>query len=51
MSDPWYGGRRFRTVNVLDEGVREGLAMEMDTSLPTERVLRGSGEDSRRRCV
>ena len=35
-----YGGRRFRTLNVLDEGVREGLAIEIDTSLPAERVVR-----------
>ncbi len=35
-----YGGRRFRTLNVLDEGVREGLAIEIDTSLPAERVIR-----------
>jgi putative transposase len=34
MSDTLYGGRRFRTFNVLDEGVREGLAIEIDTSLP-----------------
>ena len=33
MSDTLYGGRRFRTLNVLDEGVREGLAIEIDTSL------------------
>lgn len=40
MSDTLYGGRRFRTLNVLDEGVREGLAIEIDTSLPAERVIR-----------
>ena len=40
MSDTLNGGRRFRTVNVLDEGVREGLAIEIDTSLPAERVVR-----------
>ena len=40
MSDTLYGGRRFRTLNILDEGVREGLAIEVDTSLPAERVLR-----------
>src|SRR5207302_5329290 len=38
MSDTLYGGRRFRTLNVLDEGVREVLAIEVDTSLPAERV-------------
>ena len=40
MSDTLYGGRRFRTLTVLDEGVREGLAIEIDTSLPAERVIR-----------
>lgn len=40
MSDTLYGGRRFRTLNVLDEGVREGLAIEIDTSLTAERVIR-----------
>jgi putative transposase len=27
-------------LNVLDEGVREGLTIEVDTSLPAERVIR-----------
>jgi putative transposase len=40
MGDTLYGGRRFRTLNVLDEGVREGLAIEVDTSLPAARVVR-----------
>jgi putative transposase len=40
MSDALYVGRRFRTLNVLDEGMREGLAIEIDTSLPGERVVR-----------
>jgi putative transposase len=40
MSDTLDGGRRFRTLNVLDEGVREGLAIEVDTALPAERVIR-----------
>jgi putative transposase len=40
MSDTLYGGRRFRTLNILDEGVREVLAIEVDTSLPAERVIR-----------
>lgn len=34
LSDTFYGGRRFRTLNVLDEDVREGLVIEVDTSLP-----------------
>jgi putative transposase len=40
MSDALYVGRRFRTLNVLDEGMREVLAIEIDTSLPGERVVR-----------
>ena len=40
MSDTLYGGRRFRTFNILDEGAREVLAIEVDTSLPAERVMR-----------
>jgi putative transposase len=40
MSDTLYGGRRFRTLNILDEGVREGLAIEIDKSLPAQRVIR-----------
>lgn len=40
MADTLYGGRRFRTFNVLDEGVREALVIEIDTSLTTERVIR-----------
>jgi len=40
MSDTLSGGRRFRTLNILDEGVREGLAIEVDPSLPAERVIR-----------
>lgn len=40
MADALYGGRKFRTLNFLDEGVREGLAIEIDTSLRAERVVR-----------
>jgi putative transposase len=40
MRDTLYGGRRFRTLNILDEGGREGLAIEIDTSIPAERVIR-----------
>jgi putative transposase len=40
MSDTLYGGRRFRTLNMLDDGVREALASEVETSLPAERVIR-----------
>ncbi len=40
MNNTLYGGRRFRTFNILDEGAREVLAIEVDTSLPAERVIR-----------
>ena len=40
MSDALYGGRRFRTFNVLDEGVREVLDIVIDTSIPGGRVVR-----------
>lgn len=38
MHDRWYDGRPFRTFNVLDEGNREVLAIELGTSLPSRRV-------------
>lgn len=40
MHDALYGGRRFRTLNILDEGNREGLAIEVGTSIPATRVIR-----------
>ena len=40
MHDSLYCGRRFRALNIVDEGTRECLAIEVDTSLPAERVLR-----------
>lgn len=40
MSDSLYQGRRFRTLNILDEGVREALTIEIDTNLPAQRVVR-----------
>lgn len=39
MHDMLYDGRRFRTLNVLDEGNREALAIEVDFSLPSSRVV------------
>ena len=35
-----YHGRRFRTLNVLDERVREVLDIVIDTSTPDARVVR-----------
>jgi putative transposase len=40
MHDALYGGRRFRILNVLDEGNREGLAIEVGASIPASRVIR-----------
>jgi putative transposase len=40
MSDALFHGRRFRTFNVLDEGVREALDIVIDTSIPGGRVVR-----------
>jgi putative transposase len=40
MSDTLYHGRRFRTLNILDEGVREALDIVIDTSIPSGRVVR-----------
>jgi putative transposase len=40
MSDAIYGGRKFRTLNVIDEGNREGLAVDAAFSIPSARVIR-----------
>ena len=40
MSDSLTSGRRFRTFNVIDDFNREILAIEIDTSLPSVRVVR-----------
>ena len=32
MHDSLYCGKRFRTLNIIDEGTRECLAIEVDTS-------------------
>jgi putative transposase len=40
MSDMLETGRRFRVFNVEDQLTREGLAAEVDTSLPGSRVAR-----------
>ena len=40
MQDVLADGRRFRTLNVLDIVTRECLAIEVDTSLPGQRVVR-----------
>lgn len=40
MSDTLCDGRRFRTLNVLDVWSRQCLAIEVDTSLSSQRVVR-----------
>ncbi len=40
MSDGLSSGRKFRTLNVLDDGTRECLTIEVDTSLNGDRVTR-----------
>ena len=40
MSDSLLDGRSLRTFNVLDDYNREGLGIEVDLSLPSERVIR-----------
>ena len=40
MQDQLADGRKFRTLNVLDDYNREGLGIEVDFSLPAMRVVR-----------
>lgn len=40
MSDQLWNGRLFRTLNILDDFNREGLAIDVDFSLPAARVIR-----------
>lgn len=40
MVDRLSDGRQFRLLNVLDDFNRQGLGIEVDLSLPAERVLR-----------
>ena len=40
MSDSLVCGRKFRTLNVIDDCSREVLAIEIDTSLPAPRLIR-----------
>ncbi len=57
MADQLECGRAFRTFNVLDDFNREGLGIEVDLSLPSERVIRSleqiiewRGKSSTLRC-
>ena len=40
MADRLGDGRAFRLLNLLDDFNREGLGIEVDFSLPAERVIR-----------
>ena len=40
MSDSLESGRAFRTLNIIDDFNREALWIEVDTSLPADRVIR-----------
>ncbi|QOI98517.1 MAG: transposase family protein [Flammeovirgaceae bacterium] len=40
MSDSLLSGRKFRVLNLLDDFNREALAIEVDTSMRAERVIR-----------
>lgn len=40
MYDTLYCGKSFRILNVIDEGTRECLAIEVDTFLPAQGVVR-----------
>jgi len=40
MSDALLSGQRIRTLNIIDDFNREALAIEVDTSLPAQRVVR-----------
>ena len=40
MHDRLQNGRSYRLLNIIDDFNREGLAIEIDFSLPSERVIR-----------
>lgn len=44
MSDALWSDWRLRTFNVIDKFNREGLRIEVDTSLPAARVIRALNE-------
>lgn len=44
MADALWSGRRFRTFNVNDDFNRESMKIEIDTSLPSARVIRALDE-------
>src|SRR4029077_8464683 len=40
MHDSLYDGRRFRTLNVIDDANREALGIEVAPSIPSQRAIR-----------
>jgi putative transposase len=40
MHNTLYDGRKFRLLNVIDEGNREALRIECGSSIPSTRLLR-----------
>jgi putative transposase len=40
MADQLWNGKSFRTLNIIDDFNREGLAIDVDFSLPAARVVR-----------
>ena len=44
MADDQYDGRGFRILDIIDEGHREALAIEIGTSIPSARVIRVMGD-------
>lgn len=40
MTDCLFNGKKFRVLNIIDDFNREALAQEVDTSLPSRRVIR-----------
>ncbi len=49
MADRLGDGRQFRQLNVLDDFNREGLGIEVNFSLPAERVIRSLDTSSGKR--
>lgn len=44
LADALWSGRRFKTFNVIDDYNRECLKIEIDTTLPSQRVVRALNE-------
>jgi putative transposase len=51
MSDSLWDGRKFRLLNIIDDFNREVLAIEVDTSIPSCRVIRTLEQIGQYRCL